>query len=195
MGFGITSLGYLMIIFDSMGGGLIGWPLMAYGFYRLSAVNNRFRLALILSILSLEYSVVNLLAIFEAVNDQGMFYKVSYGVYLAIGALLHFAIMTGIRQLAKEGGSEKIANTAVNRLYLTEVFYFWAILVMCFPSLNIGTLSMLLLGFRFIIGFMNLWFLYTCFAKITTQSQLEKDKKYFEDLEKQEKAKKRQKTE
>ncbi|MDD4125576.1 MAG: hypothetical protein PHW77_07635, partial [Eubacteriales bacterium] len=175
MGFGICSLGYLMIIFDSIGGGLIGWPLLAYGFWKLSSVNKSFKTASVLSILALEYSVVNFLVICEFISDEKMFYRVSYAAYLAIMAALHYAFMMAIRQTAQKGGSAKLANGAASRLYMTEVFYFWALIIIFLPSLNTGTLSMLLILFRYCVGFINLLFLYTCYAQITTASQMEKE--------------------
>jgi hypothetical protein len=189
MGFGIVCLGYLMIIFDSMGGGLIGWPLLFFGFLKLSEVNKSFKTSAVLSVLGLEYSIVNVLAIFEIVSGDGMLYKVSYAAYLAIVASLHISFLLAIRQLAKEGGSQRLANGAISRLYMSEVFYLWALIVIFIPSINTGTLSMLLLFFRYFVGVMNLWFLYTCFTKITTSSQIENDIAYFKNLEKKEKEK------
>ena len=42
MGFGIIILGYILTLLDTFGGGIVGCPLMAYGFYRASRVNKSF---------------------------------------------------------------------------------------------------------------------------------------------------------
>jgi hypothetical protein len=172
-----------MIIFDSIGGGIVGWPLLAVGFWKLSSVNKSFRTASALSVLCMVYSVINLLVLLKVVSDVGLFYKVSYSAYLAVCATLHFSFMLSIRQVAKEGKSQKLADGAASRLYLTEVYYFWALIVIFFPALASGVLGQLLLAFRFIIGVIILSFIYTCYAQITTASQLEKDKIFFKELE------------
>ena len=53
MGFGIIILGYILTLLDTFGGGIVGCPLMAYGFYRASRVNTRFGICSIISLISL----------------------------------------------------------------------------------------------------------------------------------------------
>ncbi len=102
--------------------------------------------------------------------------------------------MMAISQTAKKGGSIKLANGAISRLYLTEIFYLWALVIIFIPSINTGTLSMLLIIFRYCVGIINFLFLYTCYAQITTASQVEKDNRDLKNEEKKaaEKLKKRQ---
>ncbi len=181
MGFGLCVIGYLMIIFDSMGGGVIGWPVLAYGFWKLSSVNKNFKTASVLSAAALVYSVINLMTIFGYISGEGTLYRVSYAAYLAVIASLHFAFMTAISKTARRGGSAKLANGALSRLYLTEVFYLWTIIIIFIPSINAGTMSILLIIFRYFVGFFNLWFLYTCFTRITTAAELKKVQKFLDD--------------
>lgn len=172
MGLGILALGYLMVIFDALGGGFVGFPLLAVSFYKLAAVNKNFKTAFWLTFPAFGYSVVNLLVIFERVSSEGSFYRVCYCAYLAGMAALHFSFFTSLSQTAKKGGSMRLANGALSRLYLTEVFYFWALAVVFYPPLNAGVMSMLLIFFRYFIGFANLIFIYTCYTKMTTAEKL-----------------------
>ena len=72
MGFGIIILGYILTLLDTFGGGIVGCPLMAYGFYRASRVNTRFGICSIISLISLYEPVLQVMAIFKVINNENV---------------------------------------------------------------------------------------------------------------------------
>ncbi|MBO4500599.1 MAG: hypothetical protein J5760_00045 [Clostridia bacterium] len=183
MGFGLCVLGYLLIIFDSFYVGVIGWPLLAWGFYKLGRVRRGFYASCVMSALCALYSALELLDLAKVMtlDKEGDLFFALHLAYILLGAFIHLTYLLSVRDIAEEGGAQKIAMHALSWLAFSELYYA-ALAVSAFivRGGNTGTEFAQALGntviiMKYVIGFTNLWFLYGCYTKITTAAQMEKD--------------------
>ncbi len=191
MGFGICLLGYLLVIVDSFGGGLIGWPLLVFGFLKLSYVKSDFKTASVLSAIAFFLSFVSIAPLFDFITTDGALYKSAYAAYVALGAAVHAAYLIPLRKLTSEAGAETLAVKAATTLYFTELYYLWALLALFIPPLGAGVLGASRYVTKYVAGGLNFLFLYNCFAKLTTKRQKQKEDLFLES-EKEKLAKKLQ---
>ena len=199
MGFGLCVLGYLLIIFDSFYVGVIGWPLLAWGFFKLGKVRRSFFFAAALCVLCALYSGCELLDLAKviALDRTGEVYFALHLAYIVLGACIHLVYLLSVRDIALEGGDMKTAMHALSWLAFTELYYV-ACAASAFIVKNgatgsqiaqvIGNVTVIM---KYIIGFTNLWFLYGCYARITTVSQMEKDEAAFRKIAEKEEQKRR----
>ena len=200
MGFGLCVLGYLLTIFDAFAAGIIGWPLFAFGLWKLSSVDKRFRAASAVSLLCTAYPVIILVSMLGSYSTQSVSYKYVYIAYLVLCALLHALYLTLIKELAGKNGGESIALSASMWMIFTLLFYACAVFSVFSPKIMSTDLAegfiRVVAVMKYFIGLANLWFLYTCYAKITTQKQIEKDNAYFaKEKAKEEERKRKRKSE
>ncbi len=195
MGFGICVLGYLLTMFDAFAAGIVGWPLLAFGMWKLSSTDKRFRLASAISLLCTAYPVVILVSLLGSYSTQSASYRYIYISYLFLCAVLHAVYLTLIKEMARKNGGENIALSASMWMIFTLVFYACAVFSVFSP--NVMSLEFaegfvrVVAVMKYFIGIANLWFLYTCYAKITTQKQIEKDNAFFAKEKAKEEAKKK----
>ena len=183
MGFGLCVLGYLLIIFDSFYVGAIGWPLLAWGFIKLGKVRKNFYVASALCVLCALYSVCELMSIAKLIelDPAGGLYFGLHTAYIVLGACIHLIYLLSVRDMAAEGGDMKIAMHAVSWLAFTELYYAAAMAsAFIVKGGDTGSELAQIVGnvtviMKYVTGFTNLWFLYGCYTKITTASQMEKD--------------------
>ena len=183
MGFGLCVLGYLLTIFDAFAAGIIGWPLLAFGMWKLSSVDKRFRIASVISLVCTVYPVMILASMLGSYSTEGSLHHFIYIAYLVLCGGLHAVYLTLVKELAKSNGGDSIALSASMWMIFTLVFYASAVFATFSPKFMSTELAegfiRVVAVMKYFIGFANLWFLYTCYAKITTQKQIEKDKAYF----------------
>ena len=106
MGFGIIILGYILTLLDTFGGGIVGCPLMAYGFYRASRVNTRFGICSIISLISLYEPVLQVMAIFKVINSESTAFSTAHIVSYFVKLALIFTFYTCVVEIAREGKAE-----------------------------------------------------------------------------------------
>ena len=197
MGFGLCVLGYLLIIFDSFYAGVFGWPNLAWGFFKLGKVRRSFYAAGALCAVCTLYSACELLELANVItlDKTGELYFALHLAYILLGAGIHLIYLLSVRDIANEGGDRKIAMNALAWLAFTEFYY-----ALCLISAYIvkggatGSEFAQIVGnvtivMKYLIGFTNLWFLYGCYAKITTVSQMEKDEAVLRKIEEKERQK------
>ena len=179
MGFGIIILGYILTLLDTFGGGIVGCPLMAYGFYRASRVNTRFGICSIISLISLYEPVLQVMAIFKVSTAP----LVSYFVKLA----LIFTFYTCVVEIAREGKAEKLEKGAMLRLYF-NCAAFGFMIISAFADLS-G--MQLFINIAYVVaGVINILFLWDCASKITTREQMTKDRLALKRIDDEERKKK-----
>ena len=199
MGFGLCVLGYLLIIFDSFYAGVFGWPILAWGFFKLGKVRRSFYAASALCAVCTLYSACELLELAKVItlDKTGELYFALHLAYILLGAGIHLIYLLSVRDIAAEGGDMKIAMNALAWLAFTELYY-----ALCLISAYIvkggatgsefaqiaGNVTIVM---KYLIGFTNLWFLYGCYTKITTVSQMEKDEAALRKIEEKEAQKRR----
>ena len=195
MGFGLCVLGYLLTVFDTFYAGVLGWPLLAAGFFKLAKVRGSFMYAALMSVLCTAYSVADVMVLLKLLDGNGRFYLAIHVAYIVLGACIHLVYLLSIRSMAIEGGDMNIAVRALIWLAFTELYYVCSAVsaVTLFGAEEISYASQVLgnviIIMKYAVGFTNLWFLYGCYAKITTVSQMEKDEAALRKIEEQERKK------
>ncbi|MBQ6043394.1 MAG: hypothetical protein IJK33_03335 [Clostridia bacterium] len=199
MGFGLCVLGYLLIIFDSFYAGVIGWPLLAWGFFKLGKVRKSFFASCALCAVCTLYSVCELLDLAKIItlDKTGELYFALHLAYILLGACIHLIYLLSVRDIALEGGDMKIAMNALAWLAFTEFYYALCIISAYLVKGGatgsefaqiVGNVTIIM---KYLIGFTNLWFLYGCYTKITTASQMEKDEETMRRIAEKEEQKRR----
>lgn len=183
MGFGLCVLGYLLTIFDAFAAGIVGWPLLAFGMWKLSSVDKRFRVASAISLLCTAYPVMILASMLGSYNTDSESFRYVYIAYLVLCAIFHAVYLTLVKKMTKNNGGESIALSASMWMIFTMLFYACAIFAVFSPKVMSEELAegfiRVVAVMKYFIGLANLWFLYTCYAKITTKKQIAKDNAYF----------------
>ncbi len=179
MGFGIATLGYGFLLTYTLGGGVIGVPLIMYGFYKAAATERRFLYACISGTFMLPYSVLLLLTHFPSILSIGqdtMIYQTFYAVFLLAWISMTFYFYSGVKIIALNNKADRLLKKANNRMILTIAVLFLGFLF--FLNESIASVELVLGVFLalHIIIILNVWFLHSCFLIITTASQWEKDK-------------------
>lgn len=191
MGFGIAFLGYCFLFLHSAGLGVIGAPMLAYGFFLASRLDSYFLGASVSALFLLPRSVLVLLDIFLPAAGLGTeptvrFPWLNLSTYLLFFAAWFFLIFyhcLGVRRIAADCGHEKLQRTAARQLYISSLFILFAVSMVICQNL-IDDARIVLIGYIafYVILLFNLFFTHTCQVLITSEGQYEKDK---EDVEKQ----------
>ncbi|MBE6550378.1 MAG: hypothetical protein E7670_08135 [Ruminococcaceae bacterium] len=187
MGFGLLFIGYFMAAFMSMSpiGGylirLVGYAMILFGALKLKRYNKDFRYlcmgALLMSAISF---VIALSAIFDNITTVTLFsenVKNVIGHLERIGYVLFtFSMCLPIRSIAKETEVEKIAVASVRNFIFTAIYFIlYLVAYIPLPFTNeykayFGTPVFVL---YIVIIFMNLFMLFSCYAKICDESDVE----------------------
>lgn len=187
MGFGIIILGYILTLLDTFGGGIVGCPLMAYGFYRASRVNSRFGICSIISLISLYEPVLQVMAIFKVINSESAAFSTAHLVSYFVKLALIFTFYTCVVEIAREGKAEKLEKGAMLRLYF-NCAAFGFMIISAFADLS-G--MQLFINIAYVVaGVINILFLWDCASKITTREQMTKDRLALKRIDDEERKKK-----
>lgn len=190
MGFGLCVLGYLLIGFDAFGGGIIGYPLFAYGLYKVSSTHRFFLYAGMVSLLLTTDSVVNLLAILKIISDTSTLYLAIHTAAYGFRLLMLGLYFLAVKSIAEENKAERLRSKAVSRFYLTAVVYLFTIAVSLFPAISAGGLSVYIYVAGIAVWLLNIIFMYDCYAKISTPRQIALDRQKLHSIEQEDMAKK-----
>ncbi|MCH5184166.1 MAG: hypothetical protein J1E00_08330 [Oscillospiraceae bacterium] len=189
MGFGVAFLGYCFLFLHSAGLGVIGAPMLAYGFFLASRLDSHFLRAAIAAMFLLPRGVYVLIDIFlpmAGVNVElsERFPWLNISSYLLFFVAWFFMIFyhcMGVRRIAIECEHEKLQRTASRQLYISALFILLAIsLVICQQLVDPQIGSFALIAFYVVLLF-NMFFTHTCQVLITSEGQYEKDKQDVEE--------------
>ena len=184
MGFGVAFLGYCFLFLHSAGLGVIGAPMLAYGFFLASHLDPYFLRASIASLFLLPRSLYVLLDNFlpMAGFDIQLSQRVpwlnlsTYLLFFVAWFFLIFYHCMGVRRIAVECGHEKLQRTASRQLYFSALFILFAVsMVICQQLVDQRIGAIAFIAFYVILLF-NMFFTHTCQVLITSEGQYEKDK-------------------
>lgn len=191
MGFGIAFLGYCFLFLHSAGLGVIGAPMLAYGFFLAARLDSYFLGASVSALFLLPRSILVLLDIFLPAAGLGTELTVrfpwlnlsTYLLFLAAWFFLVFYHCLGVRRIAMNCGHEKLQRSSARQLYISALFILFTISMVICQNL-IDDARIVLIGYIafYAVLLYNLFFTHTCQVLITSEGQYEKDK---EDVEKQ----------
>ena len=191
MGFGLLFIGYFMAAFMSMspiGGYLIrvfGYSIVLYAAYKLKKYNKDFKYLCVGSIVMIGVSMlIAISGIFDGITGTtllGANAKNIIGHAERVGYLLFTASMcVPIRSIADETEVNKISMSAVRNLTFTAIYFIlYLIAYIPLPFLKdygkyFGTPVFIL---YIVIIFMNLHMIFSCYAKICDESDVDMKQK------------------
>lgn len=187
MGFGLLFVGYFMATFMSMSplGGylirLVGYAIILLSALKLKRYNKDFQYLFIgASLMTLISVVIALSIIFDDITTVSLFSEnikniIGHGERIGY-VLFTLSMCAPIRSIAKETEVEKIAVASVRNFIFTVMYFvFYLIAYIPLPFVNdykkyFGTPVFVL---YIVIIFMNLFMLFSCYAKICDESDVE----------------------
>ena len=176
MGFGICVIGYIALVTDIIGGGVIAYPLLAYGLKKASVLNVNFFYAAVAALFCVPHSALVFFSFIGVIDENTVFYQASYCLFYAIYLLFHIFVFLGAAQVYRAGNAEKYASRAMSRLYMTAVYVVWAMVLLLFSSIGNSAIYGVLQIYKYIVLFFNALFFYDCYARITSREQQSRDK-------------------
>ncbi len=186
MGFGTILLGYILTLFDSFGGGIVGCPLMAYGFYKVSRINGRFGICAVLSVISFYEPVLQVLAILKVADPNSAVFSTAHVISYAVKLAIIFTFYLSVIEIARVGKSPKLESGAMWRIYLNCASHIFMV-ISAFVSLA-GMETLINIAY-IATGLVNILFFWDCASKITTREQMRKDSLALKRLDDEEKKK------
>ena len=89
MGFGICVIGCIALVTDIIGGGIVAYPLLAYGMKKASTLNVNFFYAAVAALFCIPHSALVLFSFLGVIDENTVFYQASYRLFYAIYLLFH----------------------------------------------------------------------------------------------------------
>ena len=184
MGFGVAFLGYCFLFLHYVGLGVIGAPMLAYGFFLASRLDSYFLRASIAALFLLPRSLYVLADTFLPMAGVDLhlaerFPWMEPSFYLLFLVAWLFMILyhcLGVRRIAIECEHEKLQRTASRQLYISALFILFAISMVICQQLVDPQIGRIALVAYFVILLFNMFFTHTCQVLITSEGQYEKDK-------------------
>ena len=187
MGFGIAFLGYCFLILHQVGLGVVGAPMLAYGFFLASRLHRYFLGAAVSALLLLPRSAVILLDLFlplvgrevKLTETYPVLNLVTYLLFLVAWLSMIFWHCTAVKQIARENGADKLERQANRRLYISAVvIFFAAVLVVLQQSIQEAVIVPITYLAVYAVLILQTLFTHTCFVLITSETQYAEDKRY-----------------
>ncbi len=183
MGFGVALIGYGFLLLNEVGGGIFAALTLGYGFFLASRLDDNFLRAAVSALFMLPRGVFQLCTAFGLFSseDVPLLNTALYLLHVAAWMLTSYFWLTAVIRIARDNGAAKLEAKARNRLILTVTFLFFAAAI---PFINhsgvLGGLALSVASLQYVIQyiviFINLFFLHTCFILITGERQYERDK-------------------
>ena len=183
MGFGVALIGYACLMLHEVGGGVFAAPILAYGFFLASRLNGNFLKAAVSALFLFPRGVLQVCSAFGFINIDELptLNTVTFLLYLGAWALMSYFWLTAVIQIAHENGAQKLETKARIRLIITVSFLMlsgsaWVLNV----TGVLGDLGFMIASaqyiMQYVVIFINIFFLHTCFVMITSEKQYERDK-------------------
>ena len=176
MGFGLCSFGFLCTVAEGYGVDVLGYVLMAYGFWRVGTElknNKGYMIAAYAAAVSAVpaavsvYQVIAAEASLPAVPSRLVIAKGITGVLCLV--VICFAYCGETAKIASEGGAKVFALRAKVTMYLSVLF---AVLVITgsFSGISGSVVATVIIG-KIVIPLINALTLLACFTTITTEAR------------------------
>ena len=189
MGFGIILCGLALLIGVEAGFGVIGYPLICYGCIKLSRVHDDFKICALLALLNIPYSAASGLTLFGVLPANNMVTNCLNVMHYVFSAFMFWYFCMRIRAIAKEGEDEKLTSSATFNGLMAISYCVWTLAVLFIPFIQNTIIAGLLVLLKYVLIIMGIFFLLSCGAKITTPSQMAREKA--QELEKENKKNKK----
>ncbi len=182
MGFGIALIGYAFLLTVGTGGELFAALLLGYGFFLASRLNAKFMSAAICALFMLPRGIVNGLTVLNVFNidNHPTINTVTFTIYLLGWLMMSFFWLSAVMEIARDNSAVKLENQARFRLVFTFAFIIMVITARFLPMISgeaiAGSFAAIEFILQYIVIFVNIFFLHTCFVLITSEKQYEKDK-------------------
>ena len=183
MGFGIALFGYAFLLLHEMGGAVFAAPLLAYGFFLASRLENNFVRASISSLFLLPRGIVQLLTVVGVIDIDTLpvLNIVTFIHYLLAWMMVTYFWYIGVINIAVKCNAQKLERQARGRMIITIIFILFSFAVLMLNTAGIlgdlgFTISSLQYVLQYVVIFINILFMHTCFVLITSEKQYEKDK-------------------
>ena len=200
MGFGVVLVGFAILLFEILGFDFIGYATLAYGAYLIGQHFPIVKYSIAPAMIGCVCSAFRMLVRYSVieVSDKGGEAIARLGVevvivlcYTAICLLFQIAVARFAHQ-NKAFSLERLANTT---RYFTALYFVLRILMIVFTQTEfVSNFLVIVTVFQYIVLLLNIYFIYSCFASITTPRLLEREIESdieFEEKEKEKKAKRK----
>lgn len=187
MGFGIAFIGYCFLFLHQAGLGVVGVPMLAYGFFLAGRLHRYFFGAAFSALLMLPRAVLILLDVFLPVigkdfkiaTQYPILNLVTYLLFLIAWLSMIFWHCTAVRQIAKENGADKLEKQAGRRLYISAVVIALALSLVVLQQI-VSEQAIVLITYLaiYVVMLLQILFTHTCFVLITSEKQYAEDKRY-----------------
>lgn len=183
MGFGIALLGYACLMLHEIGGGIFAAPILAYGFFLASRLNKTFMNAAVSALFILPRGIVQFCSVINLIdlNELVTLNVITFMLFILAWLLTVFFWLKAVMEIARECNSPKLENQARVRLIITVSFLMLTAAVALMNMYGMfgvygATVNAGLYIAQYVIIFINLFFMHTCFVLITSERQYAKDK-------------------
>jgi len=182
MGFGIALIGYAFLLMTGTGGEIIASLMLGYGFFLASRLNAKFLSAAVSALFMLPRGIVNGLTVLNVFNidNHPTISTITFLIYLMAWLMMSYFWLMAVIEIARENSATKLENQARNRLVFTIAFIFIVIVARLLPMVSgigiAGSFAAIEFILQYVVIFVNLLFLHTCFILITSEAQYAKDK-------------------
>ncbi len=182
MGFGIALIGYAFLLMTGTGGEIIASLMLGYGFFLASRLNAKFLSAAVSALFMLPRGIVNGLTVLNVFNidNHPTISTITFLIYLMAWMMMSYFWLMAVIEIARENSATKLENQARNRLVFTIAFIFIVIVARLLPMVSgigiAGSFAAIEFILQYVVIFVNLFFLHTCFILITSEAQYAKDK-------------------
>lgn len=196
MGFGVVLLGYSILLFEILGFDFVGYATLAYGSYLLSKHFPLVKYNSFIAITATLCSAVRMLIKYSVitVSDSGAQaiarLALEIVVVLAYTAVC-FIFQIAVAKFARENKAYQLERLANGVRYITTLYFVLKMLMIIFTQTEFVTnFFVITMVLQYIVLLLNIYFIYSCFASITTPRLLAKEIESDFEFEEKEKEKK-----
>lgn len=174
MGFGLCAFGYAFLMLEHLGLDVAGYVLISVGFFGVASelkAYKGYKIAAFAAAACVPFALLNLyLTVYDYASLPALPQPVIVikGVALALLAtVLSFAHGNSTSKIAADGGAKTFSIRALATAYLTALYSALKIAGSFAPA--DGTLAAVIVFGQYVVIFLNMWLLFTCFTTITTK--------------------------
>lgn len=183
-------------MFEILGFDFLGYATLAYGSFLLGAHFKEVKLNCVFAIVATVCSAVRTLVRYGiiALSDSGTDAIIRLAIEIVI-VICYFAIcfifQWAVAKFARQNKAFKLERLANNIRYITGVYVLLRILMFVFTQTEfVSNFIVIATVLQYLVLLFNIYFIYSCFASITTPKLLEKELETDAEFEEKEKLKK-----
>ena len=200
MGFGVVLIGYAILLFEILGFDFIGYATLAYGSYLLSKHFLMIKYNIIPAIVACACSAARMLIRYGviSVSDTGGEAILRLGIEVLIVVVytaICFIFQIAVSRFARQNKAFSLERLANGVRYITALYFVLKMLMIIFTQTEfVANFIVVATVFQYVVLLINIYFIYSCFASITTPRLLAKEIESdleFEEKQKEKKAKRK----